>query len=76
MPDDRDLEVIHSPEVASSAVKILQDALERAQSGEVREVVVFMVCRDQNLVSYTDIVSRYEIAGRLMAMANEMLQDE
>ena len=71
-----DIEVIHSPEVATSAVTVLQDALKRAQSGEVREVVVFLVCRDENLLSHTTIVSRYEIAGRLMAMATEVLQGE
>ena len=71
-----DLEVIHSPEVATSAVDVLQDALERARSGEVREAVVFIVCRNQNLLCHTQIESRYEVAGRLMAMAAEVLQDE
>ena len=70
------LEVMKSPEVAESAVKTLETTLELAREGAVREVLIFYVVRDRGFLSYTAIESRYEIAGRLMEMANEVLMGE
>ena len=66
-------ELVEFPDQDDSVSDTLVEALKRLEEDDVREVVIFMTTKHENLIFHSKIESRFEVVGRLQALSSELL---
>lgn len=68
--------LLQFPDRTDDVSGVLIEALERVADDDVREIVIFMTTRDENLIFHSHIESRFEVVGRLQALSVEILMGD